>query len=747
MLAPDDSLVKADPARPELWRSLRPDARFNVRSTDGQPMPAGWYVLRANWRASEGKISAPALYPDYGEGILQEHTIFLPVPDASGDLERLVLLKYPALYVQFRPTSYCAEFGVERFELRRIGRKIALWIMLWASARDYHAGRSLGLLLALRGFIGAAAKLGVSTAAETLFQRYGEHQEPSSGSYEAWVMQYDQSAVSDRREYQVRIDGLFNRPLISILLPVYNTPERWLRRCIESVCAQVYPNWELCIVDDASTAPHVQSVLQEYISQDNRIRVSRREKNGHISAASNTALEMVRGHFVALLDHDDELRPHALLEIAESIVNDPEVEFIYSDEDKIDESGNRSQPYFKPDWNPDLLLSQNYLCHFTAIRTSLVREAGGFRLGFEGSQDHDLFLRCVEHLKPSQIHHIPKILYHWRAIPGSTALERQAKDYAASAGLRAVTDHLQRIRSGAIAHELPHGHYRVSWPLPDVPPKVSIIVPTRDKAVLLKACVDSLLLRTEYPDFEVLIVDNQSIEPQTQVYLEEIQMHPAVRVLRYDQPFNYSAINNWAVSQCDGTVLCLLNNDIEAIDAGWLNEMVSHACRPGIGAVGAMLYYPDRTIQHAGVILGIGGVANHAYTGQPAGYPGHGARALVVQNLSAVTGACLVVRRDAYEAVGGLDEHLKVAFNDIDFCLRLDRAGYRNVWTPFAELIHHESASRGNDDTPERRARFLAEVDYMLQRWGKDIQQDPAYNPNLSLQGVNSELAFPPRQT
>ena len=690
---------------------------------------------------------APALYPDYGDGFRAEEAILLPSPDAADSLEWLVLFKYPVKRLQFRPTLRCAEFTFESFELEQVGRATALWKMLRTlGQRPDRDGNEPGFWAVLGAFASLVARRGVSAAAGTLLQLYGGQLETTVGSYDDWVHQYDDLGPSDLVALDIRARELQNPPLISILLPVYNTPERWLRRCIESVLAQANPHWELCIADDASPAPHVQAVLQEYASRDQRIRVSRREQNGHISAASNTALDMATGEFVALLDHDDELRPHALLEMAQTIAKDPSLAFLYSDEDKIDAQGNRSQPYFKPDWNPDLLLSQNYLCHFSAIRTSLVREVGGFRAGFEGSQDHDLFLRCTEHLEACQIHHIPKVLYHWRAIPGSTALERQAKDYASSAGLKAVSEHILRSHAAASVQELPHGHYRVTWSLPEPSPKVSIIVPTRDRLPLLQACVDSVLARTDYPDYQIVVVDNQSIEPSTLAYLAQIQAHPVVRVLRYDQPFNYSAINNWAVSQCNGTVLCLLNNDIEAIDAGWLTEMVSHACRPGVGAVGAMLYYPDRTIQHAGVILGIGGVANHAYAGRPAGYPGHGARALVVQNLSAVTGACLVVRRDAYEAVGGLDEHLKVAFNDIDFCLRLGRAGYRNVWTPFAELIHHESASRGNDDTPERRTRFVAEVDYMLQRWGKEIRRDPAYNPNLSLQGVNAELSFPPRQ-
>jgi GT2 family glycosyltransferase len=343
------------------------------------------------------------------------------------------------------------------------------------------------------------------------------------------------------------------------------------------------------------------------------------------------------------------------------------------------------------------------------------------------------------------VHHIPRVLYHWRAIAGSTALVRDAKDYAADAGARAVADHLVRIGADARVEQLPHGHYRVHWGLGERPPKVSLVIPTRDRVDLLRTCVESLLERTDYPDFELVVVDNQSRDPEALAYLASLEADGRARVLRYDAPFNYSAINNWAVARCDGAIIGLLNNDLEVISPGWLREMASHALRPEIGAVGAMLYYPDDTMQHAGVILGIGGVANHAYLGQPRGWPGHGGRAKVAQNLSAVTGACLVVRRAAFERVGGLDESLEVAFNDVDFCLRLRAAGLRNVWTPFAEFYHFESASRGSDDTPEKAARFRGEVERMQSRWQEQLYWDPAYNPNLTLFGTDFGYGFPPR--
>ncbi|WP_246193229.1 glycosyltransferase family 2 protein [Pseudoxanthomonas yeongjuensis] len=729
----------------EAWEATGEDPSFRFEDHGAaMPLKAGWYRLHVRIMAESGNIVAPALYPDLGQGYVDEELIRLPDPGPSGEIDALILLKQDASALRFDPTVRLARFRVAEFDLARIGRVSAMIHMLLGLRHGdgrLDAGR---MILAVVGFVRTAVAHGISTAASDLFAMQPSPQ-VHGGSYADWVRRYDTFGALELERLRQRARRIEHGPLISLILPVYQTPEIWLRRCLDSVQQQAYHHWELCVADDASPDPRVREVLEEYAARDARIKLVFRSLNGHIAEASNSALELAAGEFIGLLDHDDELRPHALLEMAEAISARGNVGLLYSDEDKIDAEGRRFAPYFKPDWNPDLLLSQNYICHFTVIRTDLARDVGGFRKGFEGSQDHDLILRCTERLSSAQIHHIAKILYHWRAIEGSTALGRSAKDYAAAAGARAVYGHLQRIGTTATVDELPHGHFRVRWPLPSVQKKVSIIIPTRDRLELLKACVESVLAKTDYPDYEVVVVDNRSVETETLSYLEDIQRRANVTVLRYDEPFNYSAINNWAVSRCAGELICLLNNDIEVVDGGWLHEMAGHALRPEIGAVGSMLYYPDLTIQHAGVILGIGGVANHAYVHQPAGYPGHGARALVAQNLSAVTGACLVVRRDAYLGVGGLNEQLEVAFNDVDFCLRLRTAGYRNVWTPFSALIHHESASRGNDDSPEKRARFIGEVDYMLKRWGEEIQHDLAYNPNLSLQSVNSELAFPPR--
>ena len=740
-LVPDENL-KASGGVEGVWKAGGERACFTLALEElGLPLPGGWYRLTGSLFTTDA-AGMPCLYPVHAVGREGDAHIALPDPGADGRIDALVLFKHDVTGLRFCPAQRAALFESRGFALRRIGRLAALSRMLRPTPRVPG-----GTLSRLVRFGVQVAGRGLSRAVDALYRDYRRRLLPEDiGDYATWAARFDTLTAERMEELRARAARLGeDAPLISILVPTYQTPERWLRRCIESVLGQAYPHWQLCIADDASPDARVMEVLREYAALDSRIEVTRREANGHIAEASNTALAMARGSHIGLLDHDDELRPHALLEMAEAIVADPDLGLLYSDEDKLDEDGRRFDPYFKPDWNPELLLSQNYVCHFTVIRADLVREAGGFRAGFEGSQDHDLFLRCTGRLPASRIHHVPRVLYHWRAIEGSTALARNAKDYAADAGERAVADHLHHRHPGARAESLSHGHYRVRWPLPEPSPKASLIIPTRDMVELLRTCVDSILERTRYPAYEVVVVDNQSSDPAALDYMARIAGDPRVRVLRYDAPFNYSAINNWAVRQSNGTVVGLVNNDIEVISPDWLEEMVSQALRPDVGAVGAMLYYPNDTIQHAGVVLGVHGVAAHMYAGMPRGYPGHGGRARVAQQLSAVTGACLLVRREAFDRVGGLDDSLQVAFNDIDFCLRLREAGYRNIWTPFAELYHHESASRGSEDTEEKKRRFATEVELMQRRWGAQLRCDPAYNLNLSLTSTRSELSVPPR--
>jgi GT2 family glycosyltransferase len=686
-------------------------------------------------------VIGPRLYPDYGSGIIEAYSIHLPSSSPGVFEDCIVCFQGHVRTLRLDPSVASCEFDLaNQVTLTRLSRAGAAWGMLRALM-----GRLPSLQVRRELFAKAIRclfKQGPGALGAWLLSQYNSF----DSGYGSWIRLYDNDGAVEATGME-----LTRQPLISVLMPTYDTDERWLRACLDSVLQQSYSHWELCIADDASSREHVHRVLEEYAARDKRIKVHFRKHNGHISQASNSALELAKGEYVALLDHDDELHPQALYEVAKAINNHPQWKLIYSDEDKIDSDGCRYEPYFKPDWNYDLLLSQNCVSHLGVYETSLVREVGGFRQGYEGSQDWDLALRCIERLESGQIGHIPRVLYHWRATPGSTARAVGEKSYALAAGQRAVEAHLERIgaaKARVSFIERTPGNFcgRIQYALPDPPPAVSLIIPTRDRVHLLEMCVSSILEKTRYSNYEIIIVDNESQEPETLAYFGKVGQLPNVRVLSFHEPFNYSRINNFAVSRSQAQVVGLVNNDIEVISSGWLEEMVSHAMRPGVGAVGAMLYYPDNTVQHAGVITGFGGVAGHLFPRYPRGAPGYFNRMALVQNLSVVTAACLIVRREIYEEVRGLDEALAVAFNDVDFCLRVREAGYRNVWTPHAELYHHESASRGLEDTPAKQARFQREVEYMRARWGESLVDDPAYNPNLCLHTSPYALASPPRQ-
>ena len=569
----------------------------------------------------------------------------------------------------------------------------------------------------------------------------------TAGDYARWIRCYDRLEREDVQRIREQIAKFQYLPMISVLLPVYNSNLRWLRRAILSVQKQLYPRWELCVVDDASTDRKLWPFLQRCARRDPRIKVIRRTENGHISAASNDALRLANGDFVALLDHDDELAPTALYFVALALNRNCDLRLLYSDEDKLDAQNRRSEPYFKSDWNPELFLAQNFISHLSVYRTDLIRRLGGFRIGFEGSQDYDLALRCIEQIRPKEIEHLPWVLYHWRAGDQSTASSATAKPYAQEAARRAVQEHLER--TGIAGTVVPsHGVYlQTKYALPIEHPLVSIIIPTRDQVSAVRKCLHSVFHKTDYRTYEVIVLDNETYDSETLEFLAELRKYDRVQVERIEGTFNYSRLNNRGVELSRGSFIALLNNDVEVINDDWLSEMVSRAMQPKVAMVGARLWYPNGTIQHGGVILGAGGIAGHAHVGLRRGEPGYFARAHLAQNLSAVTAACALVRREVYLQLGGFDENLAVTFNDIDFCLRLREAGYRIVWTPHAELIHHESASRGVDDSTPKQVRFLAEVDYMNSKWGEMLQRDPFYNPNLSLGENLFTLAFPPRTT
>ncbi|MGI8469865.1 MAG: glycosyltransferase family 2 protein [Pyrinomonadaceae bacterium] len=549
--------------------------------------------------------------------------------------------------------------------------------------------------------------------------------------YGEWILKNepDQLALNIQKQTERKFKY---RPLISIITPVYNTDEIILEKMIRSVLAQTYSNWELCIAGGGSEKLYIRSLLSKYAQQDSRIKVKFLDNNLGISGNSNQAVEMAQGEFIGLLDHDDTLTPNALYENILLLEAHPDADIIYSDEDKIDLKDIRCHPLFKPDWSPDLLRSIMYTCHFGVYRTSLVKSVGNFRNGFDGSQDHDLVLRLME--KTSRIYHIPKILYHWRMTRGSTALNMQAKDYAEAARVRAVQEHCERSGLKGIAEAgLFNGAVRFKY-LPENKPLVSIIIPTRDKPAILKQCLDSILKLSTYRNYEILVVDNNSSEQKTLDYFHLLKTRANVRVIKYSGEFNFSAINNFAAAQADGELLLFLNNDTEVISPDWLESMIEHAARADVGAVGARLLYPDKTIQHAGVIIGMGGVAGHAHLRLPHGNAGYFGRAKLIQNFSAVTGACLMTKAETFKSLNGFNERdLAIAFNDVDYCLRLRRENLLVVYTPYAELYHYESLSRGSDLDPNNIERFKREIKYMEDNWSEIIQRDPYYNPNLSL--------------
>jgi len=636
--------------------------------------------------------------------------------------------------------------------LRSIGRRYRkmrdLWLLLCRVLK--HLGVKTTFMKALRIW----KQAGVPGLQNRLISMQGlsvisiDNQEVCRHDYAEWIRRYDTIDNMARKRILDNINGWPVKPKISIILPVYDPPPNLLNEAIESIRNQLYPEWELCIADDASKNNGVRKLLEKHANSDHRIRAVFRPRNGHISAASNSAVAMASGDYLALFDHDDLLPEHALYEIARAILDHPDAGIIYSDEDKIDLAGRRHDPYFKCDWNPQLFLSQNMICHLGVFRASLVRDAGGFRNGFEGSQDYDLALRCSEHLDHSQIVHIPRILYHWRSHPASTASSSRNKPYALENGRKAIAEHLARRGISGKVELLDFSMYRVRYDLPEKEPLVSLLIPTRNGLHVLGKCIDSILEKTSYPNYEILIIDNGSDDAGTLSYFDSLSSNKRIRVVRDERPFNYSALNNSAVNLARGELIGLINNDVEVISGDWLTEMVSLALQPGTGAVGARLWYPNDTLQHGGVILGIGGVAGHSPMLLRRDDPGYFGRARILQNLSAVTAACLVVLKSSYQQVGGLNEtDLAIAFNDVDFCLRLREAGYRNIWTPYAELYHQESASRGREDNPEKQARFLNETHYMMRQWKEHLLRDPAYNPNLALDHHNFGLAWPPRVT
>ena len=526
---------------------------------------------------------------------------------------------------------------------------------------------------------------------------------------------------------------------ISVLVPAYRTPESYLRQMIESVQAQTYENWELCIADGSGKEGSLEKIVSQYAAKDSRIRYQLLDKNEGISGNTNAAIRMASGEYLAFFDHDDLLAEDALYEAARAI-EEQKAELIYTDEDKVRaDLSEYFQPHFKPDYNPDLLCANNYICHLVVVKKELADRVGGLRKEFDGAQDHDFLLRITE--QTDRIVHIPKVLYHWRIHKASTADNPASKLYAYQAGQKAISEHLKRLGLEAeVSQTKDFGFYRVSYPVQGTP-LVSIVIPNKDEKDTLKACLESIKEKTTYPSYEIVIVENNSQTSEIFEYYKEINGKDGIRVVTWKEPFNYSKINNFGFQYAKGDYVICLNNDITVITPSWIEEMLGYCQRPGTGIVGVRLYFPDDTIQHAGIIVGMGGCAGSLFVGMNRKRTGYMHKAALVQDLSAVTAACMMVKREAFEAAGGFEESLAVAFNDVDFCLKVRRAGYLVVYNPYAELYHYESKTRGLEDSPEKQRRFQSEIEYMRCHWLDILKKgDPYYNRNFSLKDCNYSI-------
>ena len=558
-----------------------------------------------------------------------------------------------------------------------------------------------------------------------LFRQSTREDTSAPSEYHKWLLRHRANARDLDRMRQEALGFAF-QPLISIITPVFNTPARWLRECVESVLSQTYENWELILIDDHSTEADTLRSLTELAASDSRIILAKDETRRGISAASNRGLALARGNWVALLDHDDLLEPDALFQNVKWIQDHPDADVIYSDEDKLTERGFDS-PIFKPDWSPDYFLSCNYVGHFTLIRRELIKQVGGFRSKFDRAQDYDLFLRLIE--QTNRIDHIPRVLYHWRRTLTSTADNIQCKPKMLEAGRLALEAHLERRQEpGHVAVDWRTYLYWVKRELTEAK-KISVIIPMRDRVDLLARCLDSLTSKTSYAPYEVVVVAKDSVSEDARACFS----HFKHRLLYYSGPFNFSAINNFAVKQTSSPWLLFLNDHTEVFDSDWLTIMAEHVQRPEVGAVGPRLLYPDDTVQHAGIVVGVGGIAEHAFRDLPAEAPGVCRQLQATRNYSAVTGACLLTRRDVFDEVGGFDESLPVSFGDVDLCLKMRRAGYVIVYTPFAKLYYHRSAGRHQTAEPH-------EANLMRERWPEVLERDPYYNPNLSRERANFSL-------
>lgn len=721
-LIPVKQLEATENATPGTWTSLGNDPQFLAPCL----FPKGWLRIRLHMRSSVQ--SRLEIHADTGLGFREDGCLERIELRRVVQREFFVYLERPACALRLDPLEVEGEFKLEEFCVEHVpgpkafigamGRKLKLLYQYNVMGRTLRNGLAM---LARGDFGGVRDKilLGLNRANGGSYEAYDRNQ-----AYADWC---DRTALTqeDRQAMRAETAAMVNPPLISILTPVFNTPAEYLRLAVDSVRRQVYPHWELCIADDASTEPHVRTILDDYAAADPRIRVTHRSTNGNISAASNTALDMARGDYVALLDHDDELAEQALFRMARAIVDDRDLDFLYSDEDKLELDGTRVDPFFKPDWSPEYFLSCMYTCHLGVYRTSLVREVGGFRPEFDTAQDYDMALRLVA--REPKIHHVADVLYHWRKLPTSTAVSHAAKPKAHEVSRRAVQSYLDSI--GKPARVLPGpviGFHRVRYKI-EGQPLVSIVLPTAGRRARIRGretsylamCIDSIRERSTYKNYEIVAIDNNDLAEDLVQFLHDRK----VRRIAYTEPFNLASKMNLGAAKARGDYLLFLNDDIEVIAPDWIESMLEYAQQPEIGAVGAKLFFPDGRLQHVGVTI-LDRNPGHPFYGTAGENLGYFCGNVVARNYCSVTGACLMTRAEVFQESGGFSEALPLNYNDVDLCLRIREMGLRIVYVPYARLYHHESASK--------EGVHESELEAFRGRWGNKLARDPYYNPNLT---------------
>jgi GT2 family glycosyltransferase len=703
--------------------------------------PSGWVLLQGLQTRQGGDYEA-RLYYDLGDGFTDDRFFAIPA-SGKGVINELLYLPAGIKRVRFSPLGAMEEFESAALTFAKVGTWERRWRMACRiiAMLFLHPGRKrkrinltfFRMLIDLQGTYNNAGKLRAHAAAPR---------------YSIWLAQFEAFAARDYQKIKKHLARMSGQPKISLWVSWSANAATDLAATIASVCAQLYPHWTLCLAAPKECDPAAREALVGFVQNDARIRVEFIDgRQGATVMTTPDFAEKPQAEYVGILGAGDLLPEHALYCIAAEMDKHPGAKLLYSDEDWLDAAGQRFAPNFKPDWNPQLLLSQNYLGGLTVFRADLVGEAGDLHRCLSGKDNmYDLALRAAEAAKPEQIRHLPLVLYHRRANPGEPMPgQRSIPNMLLDAGRQSLAAHFERMGIEGKIYPVPMaGGYRIRYALPSQTALVSIIIPTRDGLGLLQRCLESILGLTTYPYYEIIVVDNHSSDPETLAYLESLEQEHGMKILRFPQPFNYSAINNFAVRRARGTVLCLLNNDTEIITPEWLEEMLGLLSQKGVGVVGAKLLYPNGTIQHGGDLVGVGGVANHAHAFLPREDPGYQGRALLAQDVSAVTGACLLVWKEVYDELGGLDEkHLPVAFSDVDFCLRVREAGYRIVWTPHAELYHHESVSRGKDN-PGQASGTRRAAAYMRRHWKQALEHDPFYNPNLSRERPDFSLSNAP---